>query len=317
MKKLMIGTFIIAISIILVACSGGESAQESSDTATTEDSGATMNGEESKDEMSMANENFAEGENAEEDDNAEENSTPDIPEQTERKVIYNATLNIEVKDYTTTVNTIEAKVQENGGYIVESNTYGGSEDEFSAGMMRVRIPQQQFQSFIDVIEEGSVKVLERNVSGEDVTEQYVDLESRLKSKRVVEERLLSFMEQAEKTEDLLTISGDLAKVQEEIEQITGKMNYLENQSSLATVTIQIHENRVNIPNVNDEDLNTWEKTKQQFMESINFLLTAISGLIVFFVGNLPVLLLFALIGLFVFRIIWKRRKQEIAKKENS
>lgn len=57
--------------------------------------------------------------------------------------------------------------------------------------------------------------MDSSITGQDVTEEYIDLESRLKSKQAVESRLLSFMEQAEKTEDLLAISKDLAKVQEE------------------------------------------------------------------------------------------------------
>ncbi|NBJ71147.1 MULTISPECIES: DUF4349 domain-containing protein [Clostridia] len=74
----------------------------------------------------------------------------------------------------------------------------------------------------------------------------MDLESWLHSKKVVEKRLLAFIEQAAKTEDLLNISADLAKVQEEIEQITGRMNYLQNKADLATVHIEVRENDVSL-----------------------------------------------------------------------
>src|SRR5690606_12068557 len=123
----------------------------------------------------------------------------------------------------------------------------------------VRIPQDQFREFIQLVEDGSSKVLESSISGQDVTEEYVDLESRLKSKRVVEERLLAFMEKAEKTEDLLTISNDLAIVQEDIEEVLGRMKYLENRTNLATVTIHIQENNVTLSTINNEELNTWEQ----------------------------------------------------------
>src|SRR5690625_6804027 len=101
--------------------------------------------------------------------------------------------------------------------------------------MTVRIPEKHFQTFLTDTEEEAAEVLSRNVSGQDVTEQYVDLESRLKSKHAVEERLLAFMEDAKKTEDLLKISKDLATVQEDIEVIVGKMKYLENQSEERSV----------------------------------------------------------------------------------
>jgi len=102
--------------------------------------------------------------------------------------------------------------------------------------------------------------VDSSITGQDVTEEYIDLESRLKSKQAVESRF-SFMEQAEKTEDLLAISKDLAKVQEEIETIKGRMNYLENKADLATVTISIEENKVEVKNLGDSQLKTWEKNK--------------------------------------------------------
>ncbi len=127
--------------------------------------------------------------------------------------------------------------------------------------MTVRIPAKQFQSFLTILDEGNMKVQEKAVSGEDVTEQYVDLTARLEAKEVVEKRLLSFMEKAEKTEDLLKISADLAEVQEEIEQLTGKIKYLENQSDFATIDLFIKENNTSLPSVQNESASTWEKNE--------------------------------------------------------
>src|SRR5690625_5914174 len=164
--------------------------------------------------------------------------------------------------------------------------YEDQENESKHGQITVRIPQEKFQEFIKLVEEGSYKVLESSTSGQDVTEEYVDLESRLKSKRVVEERLISFMEQAEKTEDLLKISNDLAEVQEQIEELTGRMKYLQNKSDLATVTIYIQESNVELSGTGKDKLNTWEETEQQFMKSINFLIITFSSLFIFFVEGL-------------------------------
>ncbi|MBW9235445.1 DUF4349 domain-containing protein, partial [Leptospira santarosai] len=101
--------------------------------------------------------------------------------------------------------------------------------------------EENFEKFLLEAEGEAAKVLERNVTGQDVTEQYVDLESRVRSKRAVEERLLDFMSKAQKTEDLLKISEDLAQVQEEIEVMVGKMKYLENQTSFSTIEISMYE----------------------------------------------------------------------------
>lgn len=307
MKKNFGGLLYIFIGIILVSCSsGGNEASESADMQTHSSDRAIMN-----EEMKMAKEetsNKEAGEQSTEEINAIE--SPTDPIQTNRKIIYNANLRVDVKNYNEAVNELQSQIQQTGGYIVESRSFGGADNELQEGMITARIPQEEFHQFIKIIEDGSLKVQEKTVTGEDVTEQFVDLESRLKSKKVVEQRLLSFMESSEKTEDLLKISEDLAKVQENIEQITGKMNYLQNKADLATVTIHIQENTVNVPGVNNADLNTWDKTKQQFMKSINFLLSTSSGFIVFTLGNLPVILLLLLIGFVSFRMYIKRKKHE-------
>lgn len=230
--------------------------------------------------------------------------------QQDRKIIYTADFRVEVKNYQDSVRSLQNSISEFGGYVVESAMYEESENSSTSGYITARIPQEQFDAFTEVVEEGSDNVLESSVSGQDVTEEYIDLESRLKSKEVVEERLLSFMEQAEETEDLLAISNDLANVQEEIEEITGRMNYLQDKSDLATVTIHIQERDVKLSGVGEDDLNTWEKTQEQFMKSINFLISIFSGLFVFLVGNLPLILLLGVIGLIVFWVIRKRRKNE-------
>lgn len=176
-----------------------------------------------------------------------------------------------------------------------------------SGSIRIRIPQKYFQSFLHDAEGQAVEVIQRNITGQDVTEEYVDLESRLKSKKVVEERLLTFMKKANKTEDLLKISADLASVQEEIETIEGKLKFLENQTAFSTVNIMLHEYKVVVPNIDKDNLNTWEKTKKQFMKSINTLIAVVSWLVVFVIGNFPILIIISAIGLLLYLYIKKRR----------
>lgn len=229
----------------------------------------------------------------------------DIPS---KMVIYQADLQLRVKKFDQTVRSLEEKVEKYGGYIAESNVARQGE-EYLSGSITIRIPQTHFQNFLHDAEGEAAEVLQRNISGQDVSEEYVDLESRLKSKRVVEERLLSFMQNATKTEDLLKISADLAAVQEEIERIEGRMKFLENQTSYSTVTITLYENKVVVPEIEKDELNTWEKTKKQFVKSTNFLLSAMSGLVVFVVGNLPILILFIIVGLIGFIYYKKRKKQ--------
>ncbi|MDQ0881779.1 DUF4349 domain-containing protein [Peribacillus sp. V2I11] len=207
----------------------------------------------------------------------------------ERKVIHQAQLELKVKNLEKAQMKIENKVGEYGGYVVESNVYR-EDEELVEGTITVRVPEAHFQDFLADSEGEASEVVGRNVTGQDVTEQYVDLKARLKTKRAVEERLLAFMKDAKKTEDLLKISSDLAVVQEEIEQLTGQMKYLENQTSYSTVTITLSQDRIVVPGIDNEELNTWERTKKQLATSANLLLKAGSGIIVFIIGNLPILI---------------------------
>ncbi|WP_438313160.1 DUF4349 domain-containing protein [Sporosarcina sp. FA9] len=226
---------------------------------------------------------------------------------TNRMIIHRAELQINVKNLENALLTIEKKVSEYGGYIVESNVFRENEERVS-GKITVRIPEKHFQSFLSDAEGEAADIPKRYVTGDDITEQYIDLESRVKSKRAVEERLLEFMGNAEKTEDLLKISSDLAKIQEEIELIVGKMKYFENQTSFSTVEISMFENRIIVPGLESKNLDTWEKTKKQLATSTNFILATGSGLIVFFIGNLPVLIFLLFVGLGIYFIIRRKIK---------
>ncbi|SNS73129.1 protein of unknown function [Bacillus sp. OK838] len=226
----------------------------------------------------------------------------------DRMVIHQAQLQLKVKNLEKTQMKIERKANEYGGYIVESNVYREDEERVE-GTITVRIPEARFQDFLVVTEGQASEVVGRNVTGQDVTEQYVDLKARLKSKRAVEERLLAFVQDAKKTEDLLKISSDLAAVQEEIEQLTGQMKYLENQTSYSTVTITLSQERIVVPGIDNAKLDTWERTKKQLATSANLLLKAGSGIIVFIIGNLPILIVLGGAGAVVHWAMKRRGKR--------
>ncbi len=272
---------------------------------------ASSSKDEAKSEKSMESSNEMGTDSMMNQDQSIEDSSSEHPQAamtTNRMIIHHAQLQVKVKNFKQAQLKIEKKVTEYGGYVVESTVFG-QDAEAVSGTTIIRIPEKHFQSFLKNAEEEAT-VLERNVTGQDVTEQFVDLRSRVTSKRAVEARLLEFMTTAQKTEDLLKISADLAKVQEEIEVIVGKMNYLENQTSYSTIEISMFENRVIVPALDKNNLDTWDKTKKQLATSTNFMLATGSGLIVFFIGNLPVIILLLLIGISVYFIIRRKKSPE-------
>lgn len=290
MKKRWRHFFICLMVLLLAACSSQSEEKSSMDMAksNSNESGSVAISEDSTVE-------------------AEEKSKSD--ESVDRMVIYKANLRMRVKNFENAQREMEAKAKKYDGFMIESTSYRDGNEQVS-GSITLRIPEEHFQSFLHDAEGVAEEVLERNVNGQDVTEEYVDLESRLRAKRVVEERLLEFMKNAQKTEDLLKISNDLSVVQEEIEQVMGRMKFLENQSALSTITIDLYEENVIVPNLEKDDLNTWEKTKKQFVTSTNFLLGAFSGIFVFFIGNLPVFVLLAIFMIVLFFGIKKSRQRK-------
>lgn len=295
--KIFVPLMMVAILFLISACSSNsntENAKMSADKS-TEMNSASSGGQDSK--ASLSNEAAK----------TEQRSATDIkiPNQ---MVIYQADLQLRVKKFEQTLQKIEEQVLKYGGYIAQSNVIKEGKEQVS-GTITIRVPQTHFQAFLHDAEGQAAEVLGRNINGTDVTEEYVDLESRIKSKRVVEERLTSFMQSATKTEDLLKISSDLAAVQEEIEMIQGRMKYLENQTSLSTITITLYENKVIVPELEEDDLNTWEKTKKQFMKSTNMLLAALSGIVVFVLGNLPIIIIIAVIAVGIYFYLRKFRNR--------
>jgi len=296
LSKKALSFFLIVMLFGMAGCS---SASKNESAKMSSDKGVMDSAQSGKSEKSLTSTELPKSEKSIDTTKAQANN---------QMVIYQAELELRVKNFENTMQNLEEKAKKYGGYIAESSVTKDGTEQVS-GSMKLRIPQAHFQEFLNDAEGQAAEVLKRNINGQDVTEEYVDLESRLRSKRAVEERLLSFMKNAAKTEDLLKISADLASVQEEIEVIEGRMKYLENQTSLSTVSITLYETKVVVPELEKDQLNTWEKTKKQFMNSTNLILAALSGLVVFILGNLPILIIFVLLGFLVYLYYNKKKRQ--------
>ena len=135
---------------------------------------------------------------------------------------------------------VTALVQQSSGYVAELNTTGSPGTKRSM-RWRVRVPVEHFDSFVESIV--ALGELERNNrTSQDVTEQYYDLEARIKNKRIEEQTLNKILEERSgKLDDVLKIEVELSRVRGEIEQLEGKIRVLENLSSLATLTLNVRE----------------------------------------------------------------------------
>ncbi len=167
-------------------------------------------------------------------------STPGGSPAISRKIIYDAQVDLIVEDVDPIAKKVGMLVQDARGYIAEQNVTG-SPGSLRSMRWRFRIPVEQFDSFVESII--ALGELERNNrTSQDVTEQYYDIEARIKNKKVEEQTLNKILqERSGKLEDVLKIEIELSRVRGEIEQLEGKIRVLENLSSLATLSLNVRE----------------------------------------------------------------------------
>ena len=168
-------------------------------------------------------------------------AVPDVGEMgnsaIERLIIRNASLDIVVSDTDAVVDQVGALIDEFGGYVVDSNRY-----QYQEGLratVTLRVPVENLDEVLDRIRDMATEVRSESISGQDVTEEFVDLESRLRHLESTEQRLEVFLDDAEDTEAALAVYEQLRYVQADIEQVKGRMKYLEDSAAMSSVTVSI------------------------------------------------------------------------------
>lgn len=158
-----------------------------------------------------------------------------------RKVIKNAEMHLEASDPDTLQKVIVGIAESNSGFVLSteqsmSDVSTGVRDSIS---ITIRVPATRFSVAIDSIRQSAERFLVESMKGDDVTEEFVDVQARLRAKRALEEQFMSILEQAETVEDALSVQNHLASVRTDIEKIEGRLRYLENQSEFSTIRIHI------------------------------------------------------------------------------
>jgi hypothetical protein len=124
-----------------------------------------------------------------------------------------------------------------GGYVVIVETYGS--DENMTSRVTFRVPAERFDDALAGVQGLAQKVLSRTVSGDDVTEEFVDLQSRLKNLEATRDRLLTFLDKATDVEDALKVNDSLSQIQGQIEQLQGRKQFLQQSAALSTITVYL------------------------------------------------------------------------------
>jgi len=225
----------------------------------------------------------------------------------DRKVIYRANMVMKVEKFETAEEQLTNLIHMTpGAYILQFND-SRNPDEIGASYV-VKVPANGFNSFLDGLKTIRTIYQERDLQGNDVTEEYVDLGSRLKAKQVVEERLLGFMDKATRSDDLVKFSAELARVQEEIEQLKGRIRYLDQNVAFSTVSIRLYQSEHAEAKVEEDSSNKsfGDRIYDALSGSAKALRQFGEGLVVVIAALLPILAVLTVFGIPAY-VVMRRR----------
>lgn len=230
-----------------------------------------------------------------------------------RKLIKDVYMEVETGDFDKLLATVEGRVDALGGYIENMNVNNGSAygNSLKGASLTIRIPKEKLGQFVTEVSEYS-NVVSRSENTQDVTMQYVDLESHKKALAIEQERLLELLERAETMEDIIAIEERLSQVRYEIESMESQLRTYDNLVDFSTVTLSISEVEVLTPT---KEETAWEKMSKGFVASLNSLGKGLKDAFIWFVICLPYLMFWAAIVVVIVLIVRAMGKRKAKKLE--
>lgn len=227
-----------------------------------------------------------------------------IPEQ--RLIIRTGNLSLVVENPEVQLKDIATLATQLNGWVVSSNVYQYSTAK--RGEITIRIPAERFDETMEKIKALALEVVSESSSGQDVTEEYVDLSSRLTNLEATAERVRGFLDDAQTVEEALAANVELSRLEGEIEVIKGRMQYLSQSAAFSTITVSLEPDFPSQP----IEVAGW-RPDGVAKEAIEALINSLQGLaditiwlVIYF---LPMLLLFVVVGAIVFYSgRWVKRK---------
>ena len=240
MKRTAIPALLLLTALVLPACAGARASVESLNRAPSV-AGDAIAGE------SMALPQEAPMAAPDASGKGTFSSTDTSTTAADRLVIRNATLSLVVDDPAEAIDKFSRLAEGMNGYVVTSNVYQTSYGVDSSGRARMinqanitlRVPSDRLDDALAQIKVASLEVRSETVTGQDVTEEYTDLQSQLRNLEAAESQLRQIMENAQKTEDVLAVFEQLKQVRQQIEVTKGRINYLEGSARMSEISMDL------------------------------------------------------------------------------
>ncbi len=230
-----------------------------------------------------------------------ENTSP----QDKRMIIRTGTMSIENDSFDETETKAKEIAKNMGGFITNSTAQVNQSGK-KQGTLTIRVQADKYDALLAELAKTG-KVMSQNITGRDVTEEYVDAEARLKTQRELETRLLQLL--AEKTANLtavVEVEQKLANVRENIEKTEGRMRMLKDQASYSTITLSIYEPAI----LNTSSGGFFYELERGFEKGLTGFTKVLAGIITFVIAMAPIL---AILGFIIYMVIRYIRKRKVVK----
>ena len=238
----------------------------------------------------------------------------------ERLVIQNADLSIVVIDPETKMDAIAKMAESMGGFVVSKNVFQtttGNNLKVPEGNITVRVPAENLEQALEQIKADAVEVQSENRSGQDVTREYVDLQSRLKTHEQAADQLSKILEEKTESAEVIEVFNQLVYHREQIEMLKGQINYYEEAAALSAISVHVSAEETLQP----LEIAGWRPAgvaRDALQTLINFFQGFVNFLIWLVILIIPAgLLILVLLWLLwrVFRFAWRRLFPHRAKKD--
>jgi len=176
----------------------------------------------------------------------------EVSSPSERLVIKTGWLSLLVKDVRESVDKMQKLATELSGFVVDSQvTVVDEKKETLRATVTIRVPAEKFDEALATLKKEALKVESEQTSGQDVTEEYTDLESRLRNLEATEAQLLKIMERAGEIKDVLAVQQELTRIREQIETTKGRIKFLEESAKMAKITANFATKEEELPIVEE------------------------------------------------------------------
>jgi len=246
-------------------------------------------------------------------------ASPVAEYQTDLKIIKTGSIDIRVKNFDEAVDTVKTDTEGKGGYVENFNSYvysdrwvNGEKVSLREGYLVLRVPSDTYEATFEYLKTLG-EVTNESESRDNVTDSYIETESRMKAKLAEEARLIELLAEAETVEDIITIEGRLSDVRGEIDGYQSRLDSWDKRVDYSTISVYLMEDPDETVENISPDLGT--RIKNSFARGVNNFIDGIESIIITFAGNIVNLAVFVIAVVVVVVIVKKVIRKKFKKKD--